>query len=129
VLKTARTWHPLGIPAYTDLSKLDLGTLKNLALQRVRLERHWRSLKPNDFGFDPVTICLGAGKHEILFFIPGSDAIVIHSPLSEKATCFNFKTKKPLGSEITIGPRIQYISQPYELAGLYKIAILTRYVQ
>ncbi|KAJ6513104.1 hypothetical protein C8R45DRAFT_334536 [Mycena sanguinolenta] len=110
-LRTARILHPIPCATFDDLTVRTTKDLKQLALHTIRLARAWRQPLPQISG--PIQTFRCGAHNNILYCLPGTDAIVLYSFALGTVICVDVKT----GASSTpafVGHRIFDISSPLE---------------
>jgi hypothetical protein len=103
-----------------DLTVRSTSDLKQLALRSVRLARNWSQPLPQITGPTQTFSC---GVHnDILFCLPGTDAIVLYSLQEGSIICANVKTGE--SSAPVFVNRILDMSSPLEEPTSFSVSLL-----
>ncbi|KAJ7503123.1 hypothetical protein B0H11DRAFT_619467 [Mycena galericulata] len=89
-LRMTRLYQPLPCPNLEDLATRTTRDLKKLALHTVRLARNWS--KPFLQITGPVRTLRSEVHNNILFCLPGTDAIVLYSLVDGTIVCCDMQT-------------------------------------
>jgi hypothetical protein len=119
-LRAFRLYQPLACPSADDLAKHTADSLKQLALHSLRLARNWREPVPQITG--PVRKFQCGVHNSILYCLPGTDAIVLHSLAQGTIMCSDVNTGSS-SAPVYVG-RITDISSPLEEPGRWTVAAL-----
>ncbi|KAJ7261837.1 hypothetical protein B0H12DRAFT_338570 [Mycena haematopus] len=120
-LRTARTLHPIPCATFDDLTVRTTKDLKQLVLHTVRLARAWRQPLPQISG--PIQTFHCGAHNNILYCLPGTDAIVLYSFSQGTIICVDVKTGAS-STPVFVGRRIFDISSPLEESTSFSVAVL-----
>ncbi|KAJ6590043.1 hypothetical protein DFH09DRAFT_1359065 [Mycena vulgaris] len=119
-LRTTRISKPLACPSADELATHTTESLKWLALHSIRLARNWSAPSPQIVG-DVRTFTCGV-HNSILYCLPGTHAIVLHSLAQGTAICCDVDTG--LSSPPVFVGRIIGMSSPLEEPGSWTVAAM-----
>ncbi|KAF7374783.1 F-box domain-containing protein [Mycena sanguinolenta] len=120
-LRTARILHPIPCATFDDLTARTTKNLKQLALHTIRLARAWRQPLPQISG--PIQTFRCGAHNNILYCLPGTDAIVLYSFALGTVICVDVKTGAS-STPVFVGHRIFDISSPLEEPTRFSVGVL-----
>ncbi|KAF7362395.1 F-box domain-containing protein [Mycena venus] len=119
-LRTTRIIQPIPCATTDDLTTRTTQNLKQLALHTLRLARNWRQPLPQITG--PIKTFHCGVHNNILYCLPGTDAIVLYSLIQGTVICADVKTGAT-STPMFVG-RIFDMSSPLEELTSFTVAAL-----